>query len=205
MPLPQHAQPPPLASICPTTPPWGVVMHVEARRVVGHVKGADGTGRDRMGLDGKGTKTAQYRAPGRPRSSRRHGSIANSIFYRLEASMSDSTIKHKNVRIPSHRASQKLSTARFDSKFNFLSFGSVDARFYENLRKSTTPELNIPNHPQATPTLNMPTLLNMPTHPPRICLNMPNHHPHHSSPQACSQGMFSALRRGGYPGHVKVG
>ena len=125
MPLPQHAQPPPLASICPTTPPRGVVMHVEARRVVGHVKGADGTGRDRMGLDGKGTKTAQYRAPGRPRSSRRHGSIANSIFYRLEASMSDSTIKHKNVRIPSHRASQKLSTARFDSKFYALSHGGV--------------------------------------------------------------------------------
>ena len=98
MPMPQHAQPPPLASICPTTPPRGVVMHVEARRVVGHVKGADGTGRDRMGLDGKGTKTAQYRAPGRPRSSRRHGSIANSIFYRLEASMLDSTKIYENLR-----------------------------------------------------------------------------------------------------------
>ena len=31
----------------------------------------------------------------------------------------DSNIKHKNVRIPSHRASQKLSRRPFGSKFNF--------------------------------------------------------------------------------------
>ena len=37
--------------------------------------------------------------------------------------MVDLAIKHKDGSIPCHRVPQKLWTAPFDSKFNFLSFG----------------------------------------------------------------------------------
>ena len=47
----------------------------------------------------------------------------------------DSTLKHKSGWIPSHRASQKLSTAWFDSKSNFHESGGIYPRFYNILHK----------------------------------------------------------------------
>ena len=39
--------------------------------------------------------------------------------------------EHKSGRIPSHRASQKLSIGSFGGKFNFLPLVGVPARFYD--------------------------------------------------------------------------
>ena len=43
--------------------------------------------------------------------------------------LQDSSIDNKNSRVASHKASQGLSTAPFDSKFDFLSFESTLARY----------------------------------------------------------------------------
>ena len=79
------------------------------------------------------TNTAEYRATGRPRSFRSDVSVANLIFYHRSVILRHSTMKYKNGRIPSHRASQKLSIGSFGSKFNSLPPVGVLIRLYDFL------------------------------------------------------------------------
>ena len=61
------------------------------------------------------------------------------------------TMEHKNGRIPSHRASQKLSIGAFGIKFNPLSFGVAKSRFYDILQWNTkTAECRATRRPRSS-------------------------------------------------------
>ena len=69
------------------------------------------------------------------------------------------TIKHQNGRIPSHKASQKLSIEDFGIRFNSLSFGLAKKRFYGSRSSTKSPNLEI-----LTPNAEIPTSCSMPHH-----------------------------------------
>ena len=64
--------------------------------------------------------------------------------YLLKTSACDLTraynIKHKYGRVPSHRASQRLSRAWSGRKLRGASYDGIAVRFYEILRYNTEPQ-----------------------------------------------------------------
>ena len=75
------------------------------------------------------------RAIWRPRSSRLHGSVANSSFYRRDVILRYSTRNHESGWVPSDTTCQKLSTAWFGSKFNFISSRCDSTAFCKETQK----------------------------------------------------------------------